>query len=566
MRETRKLTGLALITLTALTILAVGALGSSLAQGPPTLSPVAPYSTITPQPADQTVIHTDNFITTDGAWYTFAEPPSSAEIARQDGELLLRIDGARDVADGVLRPIGDLPAPPDGMTLTLSAEGRVFRMVVGVREADGSWYHTHLQIDPAEGTRTFEVDFAWLRLDQNSTDENGVLDHDQISDISLVDITGFVGPIGPGVVRIEEVTFWQGRTALPLARCSVSTPTGDNFLTSDDFLTGADASYIPLGEQYGGLWYAQQAEVDPLALLAANGVNALRLRVWVGESGESKMDQVLPFAERAVAAGMQVYPVLFLADDWTDVNKQDAPAIWADLALEQRAVAIRAYTEDTVTRLLATGITVPYYEIGNEIDYGIAGVFAEPEQRDLATLRADIWPQTALLVQAAVEGIRAADPDARIMLHIAQSYDPVFSVTYFHTMRELGVDYDIAGLSYYPTSLGPLSYPQFCATVDRLDRELGLPIVLAEYAYPAEPPTGGAFGAWYNDLPGYPLSPPGQAQFVADFLADLRAHPAVIGAYYFSPTLHWIGELWGPFALFDPAGRARPAVGAFASP
>jgi hypothetical protein len=43
----------------------------------------------------------------------------------------------------------------------------------------------------------------------------------------------------------------------------------------------------------------------------------------------------------------------------------------------------------------------------------------------------------------------------------------------------------------------------------------------------------------------------------------MEARGDVVGVYCFSPEFWFAGELWGPFALFDAEGRARPAVASF---
>jgi arabinogalactan endo-1,4-beta-galactosidase len=497
---------------------------------------------------------------------SFAQPPSTAAVTTANQSLQFTADLAVNTAAILARPLSNLPAHPDGVTLVIQATGRAFMLAVGVKEADESHYNIELHLNPNDPPRTVQLDFRWLSLDENSSDENGQLDLDQAVEIHLLDITSILGPTGPGMVSLSSVEFWQGTPPPPVTKCASAGP------GSEEFLTGVDDSYVQMGAQTGVQWYDADGQVvDPLALFHANGVKALRLRVWVRDEGESSLLEAAALAEHAYRQGLQVYPVLFLTDGWADVNGQPRPEQWEGLPLQQQAEAIRTYSQATVHRLLETGITPPYYEIGNEIDFGISGIYAGVGQRDLATLQTEYWPSAATLIQAAVEGVHQADPEARIMLHIAQSWDPVFATAFFTTMREQGVDFDIAGLSFYPPAFGVLVYVDFCQTLDRLYTDLGLPIVIAEYAYTAEPAVSGLFGAWRDFLPGYPISPEGQAAFVADFNADLRQHPAVIGSYYFSPSFYWYevsndDQLWGPFALFDTAGRARPAVQMFAQP
>ena len=67
-------------------------------------------------------------------------------------------------------------------------------------------------------------------------------------------------------------------------------------------------------------------------------------------------------------------------------------------------------------------------------------------------------------------------------------------------------------------------------------------------------------------LPGYPLTPDGQAWWLADLLRAMSQRGDVIGVYYFSPGFWFSGELWGPFALFDGRGQARPSVASLSRP
>jgi arabinogalactan endo-1,4-beta-galactosidase len=274
-----------------------------------------------------------------------------------------------------------------------------------------------------------------------------------------------------------------------------------------------------------------------------------------------KLDFATELAKRAAQTGLKPYLILFLSDDWSDVNKQPAPAEWADLSLEERAEAIRKYSHETVQYIIEQGIKMDFYEIGNEIDYGIAGVFADTKHpRDPHSLRQSIWSDEAFLIKAAIEGVRIADPEAKILLHIATSWSPDFASAFFQAMIDLGVDYDYVGLSYYPSAFGSPSAIQFCVTLDRLSAEVGKPIIIAETAYPAQPPTGGLFHDWRRPVYGYPLTPEGQAWWLMDMLEAMRDRGDVLGVYIFSPGFWFSGELWGPFALFNSEGWARPAV------
>ncbi|NIS80581.1 MAG: hypothetical protein GTO14_10340 [Anaerolineales bacterium] len=476
---------------------------------------------------------------TDGQlqWSTQIQPGKMAAISRQWPEL----------------------AQADGLTLHLTSVDRSALLLLIMQEADGSGYGVVMPLDGGESVN-FTIGYESFGLQADSKDENGQLDPDQIVSIGMLDFSGFISAPSPNRVLIDEVVLWEG----DLDTADIGCKNAEAPATSDAFRVGVDANYVPQGDRADRGYWVLEDRVDPLELFAANGANAFRLRLWVGDKGESKLDYATDLAQRAQDAGLRPYLVLFLSETWSDVNKQPAPADWAGLTVEERAEAIRDYARGVTQHFIDIGVDLDFYEIGNEIDYGIAGVFADTnDPRDPASLMLSTWPDEAQLIQAAVQGIKGADSDARIMLHIANSWSPNFSLAFFKAMTKLGVDYDLVGLSYYPSAFGPPHVNQFCKTLDRLSTEIGKTIVIAEVAYPAEVPSGGMFADWRHMIPGYPLTNEGQAWWVRDLLKGMWARGDILGVYFFGPGFWFSGELWGPFALFDGQGRARPAIASF---
>lgn len=109
--------------------------------------------------------------------------------------------------------------------------------------------------------------------------------------------------------------------------------------------------------------------------------------------------------KRSQATGLHPYLAIFLSDDWADLEKQPAPTIWRELPLPQRAAAVETYSRDTVLHFRQQGLQSHLYEVGNEIDYGICGVYpAKGEGRYPASLRLRVWPEAAKLILACQRG------------------------------------------------------------------------------------------------------------------------------------------------------------------
>jgi hypothetical protein len=462
---------------------------------PPTVAPIPPQSIDPGRDVDlRSILAQDTFDTSFDGWTFHAQEPTLGDAWLEGGALVAEIQLVPESIAIFYRDVSHLQQPVNGYSLSISVAGRPFYLMLAASEADGSNYQLLLPVFPQDGLQQFHAPLEWFILAEDSEDENGKLDPEQLGQVGLLDASSFFGARRKGRLRIEDVSYWSG-VYEPSFRCA-----GDKGKL-ETFTVGVDAGYLPRGEEEGSQWTVQGSSIGPLSLFTAQGVDALRLRIWVGEKGESRAEYALDLGQRAHAEGWEVYPVLFLSPGWSDVNKQPAPPEWENLPLWEQTDAIRSYSRDITQRLLDTGIHPPYYEIGNEIDYGISGVFAELEDRSLESLREDTWPIEAELIKAGIAGVRSADPQAKIMLHIALSFDPYFSEAFFTSMEDLGVDFDIIGLSYYPSAMGPLSAARFCQTLDRLKEALDLPIVVSEFAYPAEPPYGGPFESCQYTVP-----------------------------------------------------------------
>jgi arabinogalactan endo-1,4-beta-galactosidase len=87
---------------------------------------------------------------------------------------------------------------------------------------------------------------------------------------------------------------------------------------------GADISSLLLEEDSGISYKSVDDQSESLeTILADNGVNAIRQRLWVDPSdGSYDLDYNLELAKRMVAADMVIYLDLHLSDTWADPGDQ----------------------------------------------------------------------------------------------------------------------------------------------------------------------------------------------------------------------------------------------------
>jgi arabinogalactan endo-1,4-beta-galactosidase len=332
-------------------------------------------------------------------------------------------------------------------------------------------------------------------------------------------------------------------------------------------LFGIDSNYALDMATRSKTWKDQSEPVDPCELFAKNGCQNARIRLWVGEDRINRLTYATQTARRAKQAGLKPYLVIFLSDDWADLVKQPAPAIWRKLTPEKKLAAVAAYTESAVSHMAKNGVNIDTFEIGNEIDFGICGEFEEewPRRVSLEFMRTRVWPRMVPILKAAQAGVLKVQPKAKFILHLSQWDNVDYCIPFWQAMVAAEVQLDYPGLSYFPTSAkepAQRSFNFLRAQVGKIVEALHKPVLICETGYPATAHFGGQFAEWNLPTEGYPLSDSGQANWIADLAAIIRHDPNFAGVFYWSPE--WYdGGLWDAFALFDAHGVARPGVRSF---
>jgi len=373
---------------------------------------------------------------------------------------------------------------------------------------------------------------------------------------------------GPQTTTTRQLDFTDGSlsTSAPDS-ITLAIPQGQRFV-------GGDLSLLPTYEEHGARYYDRQGQpvTDLLAFLQEQGWNAVRLRLFVdpsqasatdrGQGVRQSLDYVVPLARRIKEAGMLLMLDFHYSDSWADPSKQWTPASWQGFADEQLASKVYDYTRECLHRLNAEGASPDFIQTGNEISYGMLW---GPEGTTLNRCyqgSTDGWQRFGLLLRQAVRACREECPRASIVIHTERAQQPSVLKHFYQQMEQLGVDYDIIGLSYYPYYHGTLT--TLSTTLAMLERDFaGRQVMIVE--------TGCAYHYRVgDDDTGYPLTYEGQRQFTADLVGTLRRHTAVSGLFWWFPEaneygLDWntqrVTDNWYNAGLFDnETGRALPAL------
>lgn len=347
----------------------------------------------------------------------------------------------------------------------------------------------------------------------------------------------------------------------------------------DEYANPSDREFRAGGTAYDWLgmklWGGHWTELDPLHVLKKNGLNWNRIGVLIKNCpvGDSECWCSIEYAEEvmksSVKNGMRIDLFFYLSHTAAYAAHQPCPPEWEHFTVEEKANALRRYCNDTVTYYKSRGLNIETYEMGNEIDFGILG--EEPPKGvdwwDIDYLKENIWNKEAQMLKGAIKGVKKADPQATILLHIGCSSRPYFVRAFFKSMIEFEVPFDLAGLSFYPSYAGE-ERPDIETLKESVEEIAGLgkKTFICEYSYPSSPSSEDP--TFDKPVTGYPLTPKGQAKHLTYFLKWCSENPHTVGVMYFypdnclsetDPTLHP-----GPHtALFFNDTTVKPALKKF---
>jgi len=323
--------------------------------------------------------------------------------------------------------------------------------------------------------------------------------------------------------------------------------------------------------------------------------------------GDHSMDRGLDRARTAKALGLPFNPELGLFNIYGDVRCQPSPDFsdypqikvpgeWTSLKLEEMLPILRSYGAIAAKQILDTGVKVRIWDIGNEVEFGMAGVAVQPlpegcddtaggkgwyrgpdkvdpeigkksvfdlakmpEAERISWLQKHLWPYEAQMFAAVVAGIRSVDPDARFSTHVSgiTSVLPALALAFYKAMNDGGFAPDELGFSYYPTSSRnpPDRLQAFKDMATGVHQALHRPVFIAEFSYPAARMESGFI--WNDAINGYPLTPEGQANFIRDLVAWGTKAGLLSGMRPWAPELVVGG--WGPMSFFTLDGKAATA-------
>jgi len=277
---------------------------------------------------------------------------------------------------------------------------------------------------------------------------------------------GFPHPALRATFSLREKDFWirirtMKRITVILVLFAASLlSAGAQTNAPQDFIVGADISFVQAAEDRGVHYSDRGVQKDILAILKDHGFNTVRLRVFndptqatprdrpYSAQGYCDIPHTIVMAKRVKAMGMRLLIDFHYSDSWADPGKQFTPSAWADLPFDELVAKLHDWTKDAITQMRNAGAEPDMVQIGNEITPGM--------MTDHGGSTRD-WSQLGRLLKAGIAGVKEVDPKIQVMLHIDKGGDNAATRRWVDAALAQGVQFDILGESCYTRWQGPPS-------------------------------------------------------------------------------------------------------------
>ena len=311
---------------------------------------------------------------------------------------------------------------------------------------------------------------------------------------------------------------------------------------SNDFIMGMDASCVPSLEKSGVKYYDYDgSEKDVYEILANNGINYIRVRVWNDPfdekgngygGGNCNIDNAIEIGKRATKYGMKLLVDFHYSDFWADPAKQMVPKTWEKMNIDEKSESLYAYTKDSLKKLVDAGVDIGMVQIGNETNGAMCG-------ESSSSLGG--WKKITQLMNAGSKAVREVCPNALVAVHFANPEKITNYVSYGKNLEYYQVDYDVFASSYYPFWHGTLD--NLSQVLSNIAETYNKKVMVAEtsYAFTANDTDfyGNTIGEGGGIVKDYPFTLQGQANLVCN-VVDTVVNKTTngIGVFYWEGT--WI--------------------------
>jgi arabinogalactan endo-1,4-beta-galactosidase len=304
---------------------------------------------------------------------------------------------------------------------------------------------------------------------------------------------------------------------------------------------GADVSWVSQMEDSGFQFYdSAGTAMDCMQLLQSLDIGLIRLRVWVNPATKyNGTADVVAKAVHAKSLGLRVMIDFHYSDTWADPGHQATPAAWSGLAITALSDTLYSYTVGVLDSLQAAGVVPSFVQVGNEVDNGMCWPTGEADSS---------MANFAALVKSGYQAVKSINDSIKVIVHVSNGYDSVHFQWLFDGLKANGAQWDIIGMSLYPSATDWQTYNADClANMNDMVARYGTSVMICEVGMPEN-----------------------EAGTCEEFITDLIHKVRAVNGGKGLGLLYWEPESYAPFLdygldAFDDTGKPTVALDAFAN-
>ncbi len=326
---------------------------------------------------------------------------------------------------------------------------------------------------------------------------------------------------------------------------------------------GGDFSMIKKMEDAGGLYKVDGIVKEGFEIFHENGYRWARLRILHSPNGVgpacNSLKYTIESAKQAKKYGFKILLNIQYSDMPTNPGHQTLPAAWKNVSFDNLQDSIYNYTKNVIENMGSAGVLPDMVQVGNEINNGMLWPFGKLWFESGITN----WNNLSALLTAGINGVKAAQNGAEIpiMIHAANGGDVDASYNFYKNIIDLGVHFDVIGLSYYPWWHG--TFIELESNILFLSTQFSQDFSIVETAYYSN--------GWYPEPSEWftePFKPTerGQNSFLIALANIIKEHPRVKTIFYCQPDIIDIPQTkieYNGRSLFAPNGDAFMGISAW---
>ncbi len=310
-------------------------------------------------------------------------------------------------------------------------------------------------------------------------------------------------------------------------------------VTNTFFARGADVSWLTQMESQGLNFYDKPGtQKDLFQILKDEGINSIRLRVWVNPPGNyNNTTDVVTKAIRAKNAGMKIMIDFHYSNTWADPGHQEKPATWSTTEISVLQDSVYNHTLTVLSTLKSNSVIPNWVQVGNETNDGMLW----PEGKASTNMA-----NFALLINSGYNAVKAVDTSIKVIVHISNGYDNGLFRWMFDGLKTNGAKWDIIGMSLYPDPGNWNTLNSQCLTnMNDMVSRYNKPVMISEVGM-----------SWVDSV--------ACNSFIKDLVTKTKsiAGNKGLGVFYWEPEAYnnWQGYSLG---AFDDSGKPTFALDAF---